>query len=118
MSRLAYVFVILAALVVTSCDPIYPPFIRNDVGSQIIIRVDYNDGTSSEGVLRPQERLVFGPKGQDIRHLRIMLGSKTLYDLDAQALAKLQNSEANSRKITWSIGVDGIEPVASHGEKK
>lgn len=118
MNRLRYIFVILAVVVTASCDPVYPPFIRNDLGSQIGVRVDYNDGTFSQGVLRPKERLVFGPKGKDIRHLRITSGNKTLYDLDAQALATLRNSIDNGPRITWSIGADGIEPVRSHRGKK
>jgi hypothetical protein len=96
---------------IVSCDPVYPPFIKNNLSSQIGIRVDYTDGTYSEGVLNPRERLVFGPKGKDVNHLLITSNQQRLYDLDSQALAALRGSVSDERSVTWSIESDGIKPM-------
>lgn len=99
-------------MVLAACDPAYPLLLRNGLATPITVQTTFAEGTPSEGVLQPGDRLVFlHPKGE-IERVVVLSEGRKVHDLNRQALLDMRNSVSDPRQVIWNIQSDGIRPLS------
>lgn len=97
-------FVITAlAFLLSGCDFIYPPFMRNGLDRPIRVRTIYTNGEITDDEWAPRMEVACGRKDAKIKLLTVTLQGKPIQQLDLNDIGRMENSVKDMRKVIWEV---------------
>lgn len=109
-----HVLVLIAAMIpllAFVCDQSYAPVIENTLAEPIQVEVAYSNGTSFSGQYPPGATIYSPAEGLEVERVQVRVGSRPLFELGKEELARLRAGVAPDDRVVWRIEEDGVRPA-------
>jgi hypothetical protein len=104
-------------ILLTGCDPVYPPFVESGFECRVDVIVEYKSGKKNEGFFDPGSSVWEGSKAKKISKISIYQEGKFLFSIDKKDMDELRSLlKKGDKEITWYIDANGIK-LYSHDKK-
>ena len=113
--------VLIFAMFMAGCDPVYgPPSVQNKFSTNIEINIIFADGDTNKLVLPPCKAFALGGVGRrskiniGVKQILISKDGEIIHTINAdQATALIQKQKEHTGFSVWTIGSDGIKFITT-----
>ncbi|SRR6266540_437685 len=99
------------ALLLTACDPITPPFMKNALATPIDVTITYTNAVETRDTWQPQMEVACGRDDAQLTSLSVRAGRRVIHHLDQADIGRMLRSVSDPRKVVWEIRLNSIVPV-------
>jgi hypothetical protein len=98
-------------VLLSACDPIYPPFMRNGLNAPLRVRTVYSSGEITDDEWSPQMEVSCGRKEAQVNSMSVTLEGREIHHLDQNDIIRMTKSVKDMRKVIWEIRRNQIVPL-------
>lgn len=97
-----------------ACDKLYDPVIVNRLHSRVDIRIEWADGTTSEGHIPAGGVVHVGHPKNPPTLVTVTQEGRTLAEVSESDFPSLLGRPAEGRLIGWALTPEGVEPITEN----
>jgi hypothetical protein len=116
MARLIFALSAIAVLL-SGCDPVYPPQFINAYGTPITVTLRYSDGHATTTIWGACLAFFIGDRDVRVENVTLASGGKVLREFNSSEIRAMLERERNeSGYFAWIVSPEGVKPVSDRKE--